>query len=502
MRPNYRKALVLVGTFLNAFPLSLQSYFGNLLPYIDSYYYAYREQIGFHVDPLWTSSVFVCSFILGMIVSSPIERRLGLHQSILATDICLSLALLLGYFTVKEPLALALVFGGSQGTFVGIVYSMMMKLLLLTMTEHKGLATGIMSAGPVFGALIFVGVSYVVINPYNKIPDLEVDNKAYFSDKDLVDRVPYYFLVVGAMTAAFTFIGMTLIYLGSWKYIQNQLEENVEESSLTCNKEDCANTDSTPIVSSDEEEAVPVNATASREHSKIRQDTVRKTKKCKQVSSSNNVLARKIQREEFLEDKRRTKPRAISDASPQEAIKTARFWLVWLAYVSSNHTNYLHLNLYKRYGQRVILDDSLLVTAGIISNAGMVVVRPLVGIASDRFGIRGMNVYLNAASCLFMSLMVLVLHTCPWLYVVLVVVEYMGVSPHTMLFSLLTAYEFGKTHCGSNMGLIRSGNILLVLLEPVFVDALIRAIGWDWLFLTGSLTSLVATMAVLALDFF
>ena len=98
--------------------------------------------------------------------------------------------------------------------------------------------------------------------------------------------------------------------------------------------------------------------------------------------------------------------------------------------------------------------------------------------------------------------MVITIHTCPWMYMVLVVIENIGVAPHTMIFSIIAAFEFGKIHCASNMGFIRTGNIPLVLLEPFIVDALIRAIGWDWLFLTGSLSSAIATVAIIALDFF
>ena len=75
-------------------------------------------------------------------------------------------------------------------------------------------------------------------------------------------------------------------------------------------------------------------------------------------------------------------------------------------------------------------------------------------------------------------------------------------SPHTMLFNLLAAFEFGKTYCASNMGLIRSGSIPLVLLEPIIVNVLIRTIGWDWLFLVGSFVSVIATVAIIALDWF
>ncbi|GFR88725.1 major facilitator superfamily transporter [Elysia marginata] len=493
-----RKSMVLVGAVLNYFPISLISSYGNLLPYIDSYYHANRDNIHISVDPLWVISVWICTFIFGMIFTSPIERRVGIHCSIITGDILVSICVLGGYFAVKEPLTFTVVFGGVQGVFAGVVYSLIVKLLLQTMPDHGGLASGIMAAGPVLGAMLFLGVAYIVVNPHNEKPDLKFDKKVFFSNRNLISRVPYYFLVMGSITASFTLIGAAFMYYGSWKLIQEKEEEEGEEetivtSNVTSRGELHSHTSSTD---SGKCEVVPLNVTGNGAQEQERIPGRLRSFFCPKSSPKsevkNSVSSRKIRSTK--------KPHAGVDASPWEAMKTLRFWLVWLAYITSNHTNFLHLNLYKQYGQRIIRDDKLFVTAGIISNAGLVIVQPLVGAASDRIGIRSTNVYLNAASCLFMCLMVVSLHTFPWVYMVLVVVENLGVSPHTLLFSLLGAYEFGKTHCASNMGLIRSGNLVLVLLEPLFVDAMVKAIGWDWLYITGGLASAVATLAIIALD--
>ena len=250
-------------------------------------------------------------------------------------------------------------------------------------------------------------------------------------------------------------------------------------------------------------EELPLNASRARVYTKYEEDDKIQTWTHESRISLNVALADSIQRNEIPQESGARKcSRSQVEVSPREMIKSARFWLEWFAFVLSEHTNYIHLNLYKQYGERSISDDSMLVTTGIISNAGMLVVRILVGLAIDRFGIRNTNVILNGASSLFMSLMVLSLHTCPWAYMVLCVLENMGVSPHTMLFNLLASFEFGKTYCASSMGLIRSGNIPLVLLEPIIVNALIKTIGWDWVFLVGSFVSVIATVAIIALDWF
>ncbi|KAK3792290.1 hypothetical protein RRG08_007368 [Elysia crispata] len=482
--------------------MCMSCFFGNVLPYLDSYYHEHRHKISLYISPLWTTSVCVSTFTFGMIFTTPIENRFGINATILVGDIILSFSYISVYFIIREPLALALVFGGLQGASVGIVYALIVKLLLLKLPKHGGLATGLVSGGARIGTVLFIGVSFAVINPSNTKPDLKVGNNVYFSDKKLLNRVPIYFLVLGAITAATTFIGAAFMYIGSCDLPRKgKAKETFTDSDDTVDSQLCRETDACKILTTiGRNEAVPLKDSSAQLYGNPEQEEkVNAEIRTSSTSLNGTQNSEKIPGNISPHDSVHSERCVSSELSPREAPKTARFWLVWLAFVASNHTFFLHLNLYKQYGEQAISDDSMLVTTGIISNISLFFVCPLVGLASDRIGIRNTSIILNAASCLFMSLMVITIHTCPWMYMVLVVIENMGMYPHTMIFSLLTAFEFGKVYCASNMGLIRTGNVPLVLLEPYIVEVLIRTIGWDWLFLTGSLTSIIATVAIMAL---
>ncbi|RUS83021.1 hypothetical protein EGW08_009209 [Elysia chlorotica] len=435
-----------------------------------------------------------------MIFASPLEHRFGIQACLLGGDILLSLSFISVYFIIDEPLALALIFGGLHGASVGIVYALTVKLLLQTMTTRGGLATGIMSAGFTIGTGLFIGAAFAVINPMNKKPDLKVENKVYFSDKDLLNRVPIFFLLMGFMTIATNCVGAAFMYIGSRNVLpKDKIKtsvDNGEQIPSQLSSHDAAGQIFTP---DEMQEEVPLIVSAAQSYDNYGH----KSEICaSSLSLNGSSNTEETPKNGHPQDIVHRDTRLNSELSSRDVLKTARFWLVWIAFVTSNHTFFIYLTLYKEYGEQKISDDSMLVTTGIISSIGTIIVCPLVGMASDRIGIRCTNVIFNGGSCLFMALMVIALHTCPWVYMVLVVVESMGVSPHTMLFSLLAANEFGKTNVASNMGLIRSGNIPLVLLEPIIVDVLIRTIGWDWVFLTGSLASAVATVAIVALDYF
>ncbi|RUS70984.1 hypothetical protein EGW08_021249, partial [Elysia chlorotica] len=425
-----KRILVLIGILLIKSPLSPLSYYGNLLPYLASYYYARRDEIFMHVDPLWPPSIYRCIYTLTMIFTSPLELRFGLCSCIVAGLLLLWTSIMCCFFAVQGPLAFVSIFGVTHGIAVGILYPTTLKILLQTMPQKAGFIAGLLDSGPVLGSLANIGLSFFVINPGNSKPDLHVDNKVLFSDPNVIHRVPYFFLIAGAVMIAYTAVGLIL------------------------NK--CDNTNYHSILSHDDSDVTP------DEESQTCDDQ----SQC--VDKSTKLVVQ-------------------AELCPREAIRTGKFWCVWLCFICTSHTSHLHMNLYKQYGQLVIRSDSVLVGAGILSMLGTVFARPCIGLFSDKFGIRKTTLAISVLSSIFMFMMVISNNRHSWVYVILVVMEFVCISPQTLVFGLLTTFEFGKTHCASNFGLACSGNLMIMLLEPFFASSVIGAFGWDWLFLTGAI---------------
>ncbi|RUS81988.1 hypothetical protein EGW08_010257, partial [Elysia chlorotica] len=439
--------MVVIGVVMIASPLCMFSYYGNLKPYLDSYYNARRGEVSIPVDTLWPTSVFRGTFTLSMIFTSPLELRFGIRPCIVASLVLLWASLMSCYVAVQEPLALVFIFGGTHGFSVGVLYSTSMKLMLQLLADKAGLATGMMSMGPLLGALVNMGVAFAVINPHSKEPDLFVGNKVFFSDPGITERVPNYFLVMGAVVIGTTLLGTIFVFFAK----------------------------------------------------KI--DRVQSYKSMSYPQNGELSLRDNDHKQTCLEENRgRTNLVVQAELTPWEALKTVKFYLIWLGYFCTAHVMFLHMDLYKQYGQLAISDDSTLVTTGIIGLAGAIVGRPCVGILSDKIGIRKTALAVSMLSGLFMSLMVISLRRNPWAYVVFVFFEFLCTSPQQLVFSLLTAFELGKTHCASNIGLVSSGNFIIMFLEPLMSDTLINAVGWDWLFLTGSLGGAISFISILVLD--
>ncbi|KAK3610823.1 hypothetical protein CHS0354_000048, partial [Potamilus streckersoni] len=77
--------------------------------------------------------------------------------------------------------------------------------------NHPGLAGGFIIAGFGGGAFIFNQVITQYINPHNKAPDVIEESDRYFSDDDLLDRVPICFLILGAIYSGMQIIGIIMI---------------------------------------------------------------------------------------------------------------------------------------------------------------------------------------------------------------------------------------------------------------------------------------------------
>lgn len=82
--------------------------------------------------------------------------------------------------------------------------------------KSKGRVTAFIFIGQGIGGLIFPAFSTYYINPKNLVPDQPYSknfpNEKYFTDEDLLSRVPHLYFMVGIITAALNFTGLLLMF--------------------------------------------------------------------------------------------------------------------------------------------------------------------------------------------------------------------------------------------------------------------------------------------------
>merc|ERR1719375_364984 len=134
---------------------------------------------------------------------------------VLATGVMLSsVSIRYGFWPFMGTYAVAFGFGG------GIAYSAPVKCAMLWMPNYKGLSSGLVMCGVGGGAFVFNIVQAVLVNPGNVMPVARGTSSGdlYYEDGDLLDRVPFMFLILGLIFLVMIVAGSFCISIPSGEY--------------------------------------------------------------------------------------------------------------------------------------------------------------------------------------------------------------------------------------------------------------------------------------------
>ncbi|XP_059139382.1 uncharacterized protein LOC131927641 [Physella acuta] len=498
-----RKYLVLMGCIMLLMPVSVSVYFGNFLTYLASYYHAHMSRVYVWVDPLWLSSAFKILQPIGMIFAGFIETKSSLKTGILVGAVIQSASVILSYWAVQEPLALLLCFGIAQGVAGGILLALPYKLAAETFPEKRGFAFGILSTGPSIFPLLHMLLSYYLINPSNIATDIQINNIRYFTDPEVIERVPPFFLKIGLFTFALQLVGFILIQCRRREL--NPSDDGQTEELLVGSKpgeeekEDYDNI--AGEIYKEKDNVSAINESVSSEsnvkdtYEKLNDQTI------VEIRTGDVAATQELKEKEMFEvgevksgdEKSKTCSEiVVKDLTPREMLCTLTFWKVWTIFALMGHTFFIHLNLYKQFGLTVINNDNTLVMTGTISTFVLMVFRPLVGFMSDKYGLKPVLVTTCACSNFFMTMMPISLYTFPPLYIVFVALEFYATSSVKVFYYMTPMALFGEKHFASNVGFMSASQWVVYFLGPIVVPPLIKSIGWTNVFLTGSVAAALA----------
>lgn len=209
----YQVCTVLAGAFLVHLTLGSYYTFGNMVPYMISFMRNQSDTVWIRADdaPYILASQLTGHSLL-MFLGGVLETRFGPRLTTLLGGWLMSLGVLLTFFTIKASFWLVLVtYGLMVGAGNGIAYIGPIACVMRWLPRWKAVAVGIVVAGFGLSASIFNAVQTAFINPENLFPNyapfLETPKEKYFTQEDLLERVPYCFLLLGGTYALMQFIG-------------------------------------------------------------------------------------------------------------------------------------------------------------------------------------------------------------------------------------------------------------------------------------------------------
>uniref|UniRef100_A0AC34QMX0 Major facilitator superfamily (MFS) profile domain-containing protein n=1 Tax=Panagrolaimus sp. JU765 TaxID=591449 RepID=A0AC34QMX0_9BILA len=181
--------------------------FGNILPYLVSY-------LRWKVDPHQTngSMIWLQSFMSGIpfaaLFGGYLERKLGARKGAIIGSVLYTSSIALSFYAIQYSYVLLLIVMGFFGTFgQGIAYNCVLIQAQKWLPERVGLASGLIVAGFGSGAFLMAPIQTKFINPNN----YHVDSEGFFTQTDLLERVPYLFLLLAGIFTILQVFGLIFI---------------------------------------------------------------------------------------------------------------------------------------------------------------------------------------------------------------------------------------------------------------------------------------------------
>ncbi|XP_076437967.1 apicoplast pyruvate carrier 1-like [Babylonia areolata] len=176
---------------------------GNLGTYLESYL---KERGDYPQEATWlTSTLVTCVFLgsqVGTVVSGSLARVLGSYISMIIGLVIIMVGVAMSCWTVQvSSVGVIVTFGALTSVGMGLVFGSPYSALDKYKFKNLGLVSAVVSSGFGGGAVVFNVVISAFINPQNRAPDKGPSQRRHFSQGEILDRVPFSFLVLVALYA-------------------------------------------------------------------------------------------------------------------------------------------------------------------------------------------------------------------------------------------------------------------------------------------------------------
>lgn len=454
--------------------------FGNMVPYLVSYIRQFSQPASLRYIH---SPIIAACQVIGLAVSMPLggylERKFGPRLVTLAGGWFMSLGILLTYFTINisfwmTVLTYGVMYGLGRGmAFIGPIICSMKWL-----PKWEGTASGIVLLGYGLSPFLFNYIQTMYINPHNLTPNeapfLDKPTEKYFTQKELLLRVPSAFLVFGGVCGVLQLVASVFLVdpppLGS--------------QGISCR---CSETDEDPSPTSDLNN-IPFRELINNGTGDVgsRGDDVKLNSMGSHAESDKPIADGNGQ---------------SKDMNPLQMLTTVKFYLLWSISFFVLTANNVMFSLYKAYSFEEVTDDDHFLSSVVGSVMGISnMMDGLVwGLVADFLGYSFAFVLQSSLN----SIALLTFYTTSVggkiMFLIWVGAYFLniGASIHTKA----TMKIYGKTHAGVNLSIVFSGQILASVVAALIPYFFLDYVHWYGLFFILGGISLVQLFFSILLTF-
>ncbi|KAJ1605139.1 putative transporter [Cryptosporidium canis] len=163
-------------------------------------------------DISWVYTLNV--FFLGVMlpVGGYINKKIGVRLSLYLASTLFSVSTFISYWFVSSYYWFLIIFGCVIGIADGIAFNLPQYCAYRHFPNNIGLASSVVISGLALSPILFSPLQTWIVNPDNKMPDLMVGNALYFSDEEILARVPRMFMAMGLFTTSLCIISIFTMY--------------------------------------------------------------------------------------------------------------------------------------------------------------------------------------------------------------------------------------------------------------------------------------------------
>ena len=524
-----RGHVVVAGGFIVHLTLGSLYTFGNLVPYVISY----TRQRSHPTDLRSGTGAWIYTLALGgqgisMVLGGILERKVGPRVSTLMGCLLMTLGVFLSYAAIKVSFWLLLfTYGVMFGLGIGIAYIGPIASAIRWMPRWKGVTTGIVLSGFGLGALIFDPIQTTFINPHNR----SIHEDGFFHDKDLLDRVPTIFLILGTIYLVLQVVGSLMIvdppaeestleedeggnstggHIMSRAYnffnrkndanstsdaqalggLGTRNSESPEPGSSGSSSPNDESRDVTPV--DEESRLIPGDlnipqATSEKDGRRLsgrgpvleKMKTFSRTPDLESSTTSSSSLRSNASRN------------VVAELDPLQMLRKVNFYLLWVMMLLAGFSVFFTATLYKFFGQTFIQDDHFLAVVGSASAICNCTGRIVWGLIADYTSYKFSLVFQSGMMSAFLLTLYATSVAGKSMFFIWVCVIFFCIGGVFSLFPTAIARSFGSKYMSINYALLFTSQIFSSVVGALLFSTLQHLLGWVGIIFLVSGVSLV-----------
>ncbi|GFO09920.1 oxalate:formate antiporter [Plakobranchus ocellatus] len=493
--------------FLTA-SMSFMWTYGNLAPYVDSY-------VKFSCSPdcadggtQWILNLWLIGTTPGLFLVDPMVKIVGMKRLVMLSVLLSSLAVLASAWMLHiSVIGASLLMGLLNGISVGVPNILSLTFINGWIPERSSIFTATVTSSAPVVAIIQNQIVTAYVNPLNLRPDVQQGSSAFFSQPQILERVPGAILIIAGMTLAVQVVGCVLVEnppvqqsidkTDAVSQTHSRVVKDTDKLYDTFCPESVSARVSTPSILNGHE---GLSHCESNSYTHYNMDSSKAPETCSHNTCSSKRPAVEVHESN---DSKQGESTPVPSCKPSQALKTRVFWALCFYAGCMGYGVIIKNSFFKVFGLLYIPDDRFLTLLGSLIPLIEAICRVIFGAVLDKniFNIKDCLVFgLSLCSVLFAFFYFAPQVNKP-VYVILILALSFAQSLFFLLIALCTFVLFGPAHFALLYALVFMAPTTSSVVSALIVTPILQTLGWFWLFMTPSILSALGLGFVMITEF-